>query len=350
MENVSEETQEVSELQEIHEQEEIDRALEKKKLRNNLAKRWTGLAEHAANVAITRKFPVWCEGYQGTLPIELVENLDDVKKRCGGGTYILKFTDGQGEYVMQQTVIIDGDPMRSGVRIETPEEERKRIRSEEEFENLRRLQSLQIEQKANTGTEFVKAMEVMKQSNDQALQMVMALATRQPAGQVNGGTMAEHFQLFKDMTNSYQPGAENNEGMWNVIEKFVDKMGDEQKQQHQAPPLLGAAYQAMSPQPAPAAAAPAPAAAKLAPVPNTEPEDSSDPVFDAFDELAGLEGPEAWERMNGVFENLPEEKQKKLKQIFGPGDTVEEPDNDIDVNSIDSQGDENGEFEDSDSQ
>lgn len=335
-----------TDLQNIDLQEEKDRRLEKKHLKDSLSKRWVGLSAHAANVAITRKFPAWCEGYQGSLPIELCENLDDVQKRCGGGTYILRFTDSQGEYVMQQTVIIDGDSMRNGVRLETPEEEKKRVRREEELDRMREIQSMQIQQQANTGSEFVKAMEVMKQGQDETLKLIIALATRQPAAQVQGGNIKENFELFKELhENLQQPNNENNEGMWSVIEKFVDKMGDEQKAQQSAPPLLGAAYQAINPGPVPRAQ---PDPAKLKPATNPGPADTgaADPVFQAFNELSGLEGSEAWERMNTVFERLPKEKQKKLRTIFGPGDIMDDTDTDIDDDDLEDDQESDGETDD----
>lgn len=348
MDEIIEQTDLEGDLQDLDLQDEKDRRLEKKHLKATLSKRWAGLSEHAANVAITRKFPAWCEGYQGSLPIELCENLDDVQKRCGGGTYILRFTDGQGEYVMQQTVIIDGDSMRNGVRLETPEEQKKRVRREEELDRMREIQALQVQQQANTGSEFVKAMEVMKQGQDESLKLIIALATRQPAAQVQGGNIKENFDLFKELHENFQPNNENNEGMWNVIEKFVDKMGDEQKAQKNAPPLLGAAYQAINPGSAPRAQA---GPVELKPVPNPGPAapGAVDPVFEAFNELSGLEGAKAWERMNTVFENLSEEKQKKLRHIFGPGDTIDDTDTDIDDDDLEADNESDGETDDENS-
>jgi len=323
------------EIDELELQDEKDKRLEKKKLRNQLTKRWQGLSEHAAQVAITRKFPAWCEGYQGTLPIELCENLDDVQKRCGGGTYILRFVDGSGEYVMQQTVIIGGDPMEAGVRLETPEEKKKRIRQEEEVERLRQIQATQVQAQANQGSEFVKAMTIMQATQEQALQQVMRLAQGQAAQPLpQPGNIKEHFTLFKELQENYSGNTEGNEGMWNVIEKFVDKMGDEQKKEQAAPRLIGSTYQNL--QPAPVVQGPIVTAQPVEQ--GTAQGNPNDPVLSAFNELSELDGVEAWARMNQVFEHLPEEKQKKLEKIFGPGDNVEDQEPEIDAAENDSDG------------
>lgn len=323
---------------------EIDHELEKEnnQLRKDLIKKWDGLSENAVSVAITRKYPEWCDGHLMSLPIDMCESLEDVRKRFGGGHYKLKFKNSDGNYVMQRTIHIGGDPKKDGMRLENPEEKLKRIRQEERFEKIEELQMLG-NRKEDKGTSDIAAvlqyMQTQQAQSNQMMMQMMAQAQQAPLNPLAG--LKDSFALFADMQAGMGGGGGGDGDGTNllpILEKFVDKMGTEQKKQNEAPRLLGSEYMAVNPgmpqMPMGGQNLPPSTSVQNLPPPtsvqnlhSSAPQAPIDPIAAAFEVLGQMDTDEALMAMDKAFDKTSPESQKKLSIIMGGDDNMENQDN-----------------------
>jgi len=293
-------------LDDFEEQEEIASRKKLEALKEDLSKRWTGLSTDAVKVHIVRKYPYWCEGHLMTL--------------YGGGQYQLQFVNSQGQFVMQRTVHIAGDPCEQGERLETPDEKKKRLREEERLDKLNQMLMLGNQQKQENNGNMLEVFKQMQEAQQRQIDLVIQLTHNQP--QQNQPNLRETIGIVKELQEGLKEGGDT-EHLLSLVEKFMTESSKEVKKQETAPRMLGMNYTGLAPAPAPAQVAPAPQGSN---------------VQAAFQELTNMEPSEAMGVLEEAFENAPPENQKKWMQIFGGDDNIGSPDQEDEESDQDSNG------------
>jgi len=226
-------------------------------------------------VAVTRVKPNWCEGHLDTFLVYKNDNgqsnlnANELKRRFGGETLMLRFLNEHGKFLKQRTFTFAGEaPRNNGKRLESPEEkEERKEREKEEKENqkmaaqsndkiIELLAQLALPQRnqSNSSEPGIMAVlfESMQESQRQAAaaqqaQMQMFMETmRESMNRTAPDPMAQFQQtmqimaMSKDLLGTGEPKDKDEiqKMMGGILELVKSKNGNEQKAPAPAPRQL----------------------------------------------------------------------------------------------------------------
>jgi len=263
--------------------------------------------------AVHRIFPLWCDGYQSTIPVDDNLSLETIKQSFGGGRYTLKFLDPNGKYVCQRKVHIGGKPKIDGETVDQA-----RVIERERLHDLARTGN---QQEDKTLGLIVQMMTQQQSQNMEILKTIMkgqnnAPAPAPAAAQNPLEQMQQYFMLFKEMQGLSNNSDSDSDGMTEIIGKIVDIMGKKKSEEEtEKPPLFGAKYLESA------------AVNTVQPGQVTVDTESNDSMQyqenpdeieteDLLLCLQDMDAEETAELMANVFNNADDNKKTKLMEIF----------------------------------
>jgi hypothetical protein len=263
--------------------------------------------------AVHRIFPLWCDGYQSTIPVDDNLSLETIKQSFGGGRYTLKFLDPGGKYVCQRKVHIGGKPKIDG---ETVDQARVIER-----ERLQELAKSPVQQEDKTLGLIVQMMTQQNSHNLELLKTIMKGQNNAPAPaaapvQNPLEQMQQYFMLFKEMQGLSGNTDSDSDGMTEIIGKIVDIMGKKKSEEEtEKVPLFGQKYLET-------AAVNTPQTGQVTVETTSHDSNQSQADSNEIEEedllvyLQDMEAEETAELMANVFNNADDQKKTKLMEIF----------------------------------
>jgi len=290
-------------------------------MKQTVREKFDGALPSDLQCTVHRVFPLWCDGYQSTIPVDDNLSLETIKQSFGGGRYTLKFLDPGGKYVCQRKIHIGGKPKVDGETVDQSHMiERERLQTlaksgnQQEDKTLGLVVQMMTQQQAQN-MELLKT--IMKGQNN-APALAPAPATN-PLEQ-----MQQYFMLFKEMQGLSGNTENDSDGMTEIIGKIVDVMGKRKEEdQPEKPPLFGQKYLET-------AVIDAPQNSQTVTASNSPDITQSQENPDEIEEedlllyLQDMDAEETAELMANVFNKADEHKKTKLMEIFLGGSIIED--------------------------
>jgi len=160
-------------------------------------------------VAVTRVKPNWCEGHLDTFLVYKNDNgqsnlnANELKRRFGGETLMLRFLNEHGKFLKQRTFTFAGEPPRvNGKRLESPEEKEERKEREKEEKEQQKMAAQSNDKIIELLAKLALPQQNQSQSNEPGIMAVLFESMQESQRQAAAAQQAQMQMFMETMRES----------------------------------------------------------------------------------------------------------------------------------------------------